>query len=296
MGPTWRRNFVLSRVTAQPRPPGHEQAGRAIARITPSGPAESCRSPRSRSSADRERGDQRKRSRVARRTRLPKLAIDGNTDGQFEKKSVTHTAHEADPWWEVDLKTAGPVDRVVLWNRAGPTETRLNGYRVELLNEKREVVWKTEGKAVPKPSATHETSGARTVEFTSAFADFEQAGFPAADVLNADPKKKTGWGVGGATGKPHALTLVPAAGIDVPAGSRLVVTIDQTSPQANHTLGHFRLAVTDEAGVAESARLPAAVLARWHCATSGVTPSGPRSPIITFAGRAGDEGGSNAAK
>ena len=75
------------------------------------------------------------------------------------------------------------------------------------------------------------------------------------------PKKKNGWAVGGATGKPHTLTLLPAAGVDVPAGSKLVVTIEQQSPQANHTLGHFRLGVTDEAGVAESARLPAAVLA-----------------------------------
>jgi hypothetical protein len=54
---------------------------------------------------------------------------------------------------------------------------------------------------------------------------------------------------------------LPTAGIDVPEGSKLVVTIEQQSPQANHTLGHFRLAVTDEPGVAESARLPTAVLA-----------------------------------
>ena len=46
----------------------------------------------------------------------------------------------------------------------------------------------------------------------------------------------------------------------MPDGSKLVVTIEQQSSQANHTLGHFRLSVTDEPGVAESARLPAAVL------------------------------------
>jgi hypothetical protein len=189
-----------------------------------------------------------------------KHAIDGNTDGNFDKKSVTHTAVENDPWWEVDLKGDKPIDRVVLWNRT-PLEERLAGYRLELLNDKREVVWKTEGKNAPKPSAAHETSGARPVSFAAAFADYEQPGFPAAAVLDGNPKKKTGWAVGGSTGKSHALTLLPAAGIDVPAGSKLVVTIEQQSPQANHTLGHFRLAVTDEAGVAESARLPAAVLA-----------------------------------
>ena len=81
-----------------------------------------------------------------------KLAIDGKTDGNFDKKSVTHTDVEADPWWEVDLKGDKAIDRIVLWNRT-PLEERLAGYRLELLNDKREVVWKTEGKTAPKPSA-----------------------------------------------------------------------------------------------------------------------------------------------
>jgi hypothetical protein len=140
-------------------------------------------------------------------------------------------------------------------------EERLAGYRLELLNEKREVVWRTDGKAAPKPSATHETGGARPVAFTAAFADYEQPGFPAAAVLDESPKKKNGWAVGGSTGKSHTLTLLPGAGVDVPEGSKLVVTIEQNSPQKDHLLGHFRLAVTNEPAVAESARLPAAVLA-----------------------------------
>jgi mono/diheme cytochrome c family protein len=190
-----------------------------------------------------------------------RLAIDGNTDGNFEKKSVTHTKAENDPWWEVDLKGEKAVDRIVLWNRTGGVEDRLNGYRLELLNEKHEVVWKTDGKTVPRPSVTHETSGARPVAFIAAFADYEQAGFPAAAVLNENAKKTNGWAIGGAVGKPHTLTLLPAAGADVPEGSKLVVTIEQNSSQVNHTLGHFRLSVTDEGGIAQSAKMPANVLA-----------------------------------
>jgi Protein of unknown function (DUF1553)/Protein of unknown function (DUF1549)/Planctomycete cytochrome C/F5/8 type C domain len=188
-----------------------------------------------------------------------KLAIDGNTNGQFENKSVTHTKHEADPWWEVDLKGDKTIDRIVLWNRIGGVEERIAGYKLELLNDKREVVWKTDDKVVPKPSVTHDLGGARPITFAAAFADYEQAGFPASAVLDA--KTKSGWAVGGATGKPHTLTLLPAAGVDVPEGSKLVVTIEQQSGQKNHTLGHFRLAVTDDPGVADSARLPAEVLA-----------------------------------
>ena len=33
----------------------------------------------------------------------PHLAIDGNPDGTFTNKSVTHTKVEANPWWELDL-------------------------------------------------------------------------------------------------------------------------------------------------------------------------------------------------
>ncbi len=140
-------------------------------------------------------------------------------------------------------------------------EDRLAGYRLELLNEKREAVWRVDGKTVPKPSATHETSGARSVIFKTAFADYEQSGFPAAAVLEANRKKKTGWAVGGATGKSHTLTLLPASAVDIPEGSKLVVTIEQQSPQKNHTLGRFRLSITDEPGIAQSASLPAVVLA-----------------------------------
>lgn len=189
-----------------------------------------------------------------------KLAIDGNTDGNYEKKSVTHTKSEKDPWWEVDLKDEKVIDRIVLWNRTGGVEDRLAGYKLELLNEKREVVWRADGKVVPKPSATHEISGVRAVQFTAAFADYEQPGFPASAVLDETSKKQNGWAIGGATGKTHTLTLLPVTGVDVPEGSKLVVEILQQSAQKDHTLGHFRLSTTDDAGIAQSARLPAGVL------------------------------------
>ncbi len=67
------------------------------------------------------------------------LAIDGNTNGHYtEAKSTTHTAASGDPWWELDLKQAQPVDRIAIWNRTdGEIHTRLNGCRITLLDEKR---------------------------------------------------------------------------------------------------------------------------------------------------------------
>jgi hypothetical protein len=254
-------NFVISRVNAQLVPPATSRPTARFVRVSLPGKDRilSLAEVQVFSGSDNValKGEARQSSTAF--DGPAKLAIDGNTDGNFDKKSVTHTNVEADPWWEVDLKGDKPIDRVVLWNRT-PLEERLAGYRLELLNDKREVVWKLDGKTPPKPSAAHETSGARPITFAAAFADYEQAGFPASAILDGNVAKKNGWAVGGATGKPHTLTLLPVAGIDVPAGSKLVVNIEQQSAQANHTLGHFRLAVTDEPGVADSARLPAAVL------------------------------------
>jgi hypothetical protein len=71
----------------------------------------------------------------------PELAIDGNTDGNFEAKSVTHTETEQDPWWELDLRHERPIERVVVWNRTDNNlQSRLKDFTIELLDEGRKVV------------------------------------------------------------------------------------------------------------------------------------------------------------
>ena len=72
----------------------------------------------------------------------PDLAIDGNTDGNFEQKSVTHTANESDPWWQLDLGETRRIEQIKVWNRTGAElHTRLNGFRVSILDENNQVVW-----------------------------------------------------------------------------------------------------------------------------------------------------------
>lgn len=66
----------------------------------------------------------------------PERAIDGNTSGVYEENTVTHTATEANPWWEVDLGAARSVDKVVLYNRNTAME-RINGAIVRGLAEDR---------------------------------------------------------------------------------------------------------------------------------------------------------------
>jgi len=192
-----------------------------------------------------------------------KRAIDNNTNGiYFQGNSVSHTAISDDPWWEVDLKGSPAVDRIVLWNRTdnGPSPL-LRNVKIQLLDENRQPVWQQEVKEPPSPSKAFELSSSRPVVFTSATADYSQANFDAANVLNNAQPKEKGWAVGGAADKAHVLTLAPAGPVSVAAGSKLVVTIEQQSKHENHTLGQFRLALSADPATPEVARLPADVAA-----------------------------------
>lgn len=83
-----------------------------------------------------------------------KLAIDGNTNGDYvQAKSTTHTKQENNPWWEVDLSKDSVVNRIVVWNRTdGNTGTRLNMFRIIAMNAKRQPLWAKTVRQVPTPS------------------------------------------------------------------------------------------------------------------------------------------------
>ena len=57
-------------------------------------------------------------------------AVDGNTSGDFQDGSVTHTAHEYRPWWEVDLGNSYNVATLDLWNRTDCCGSRLSNFYV----------------------------------------------------------------------------------------------------------------------------------------------------------------------
>ena len=186
------------------------------------------------------------------------LAIDGNTDGRYRQAaSTTHTAQSDNPWWEVDLHEVLPVDRIAVWNRTdGNLQSRLNGFRVVLLDENRDPVWEQTQAEAPATSVELSLSGVRGVSFANALSDYAQPSFEPAGVLDAKEPNATGWAVGGALGRSHALTLIAAAPVEIEAGSRLTVRIEQLSPHENHTLGRFRLSVTDDPRAAEFAGIP----------------------------------------
>jgi mono/diheme cytochrome c family protein len=81
------------------------------------------------------------------------LAIDGNTNGDYAAKSVSHTNAADNPWWEVDLGKAVTVDKIAVWNRTdGGTGARLNNWRIVALDENRKPVWVKSFKEPPTPS------------------------------------------------------------------------------------------------------------------------------------------------
>jgi len=44
-------------------------------------------------------------------------AVDGNTDGNYRSSSTTHTATQAQPWWQVDLGNISRITHINLYNR-----------------------------------------------------------------------------------------------------------------------------------------------------------------------------------
>jgi hypothetical protein len=79
------------------------------------------------------------------------LAIDGNTDGAFGKKSVSHTNNETKPWLEIDLGAEKEIDRIKIYNRRDRLESRLKDFLVVAYDEKRQPVWAKRGEAAPMP-------------------------------------------------------------------------------------------------------------------------------------------------
>ena len=123
-------------------------------------------------------------------------AIDGNTDGRyFVANSTTHTRLEANPWWQVKLASARPVDKIVLWNRTDQgVDIRLAGARVQLLDDARKVVWQAEVAEPPSPKLELAPGDRKPVAIATASADFSQEGFAVADVLAAKVDAAQGLG------------------------------------------------------------------------------------------------------
>lgn len=86
-------------------------------------------------------------------------AIDGHTDGNFNNaRTSTHTVeNDPDPWWELDLGSEQPFERVVIWNRTPDQDgsdfgNRLKHFRLRILSAERQVLYERVIQDAPNPS------------------------------------------------------------------------------------------------------------------------------------------------
>lgn len=195
-------------------------------------------------------------------TASAKRAADGNTDGDYQKGSVSHSDTEDDPWWEVDLGASYAIDRIAIWNRTDNNlEKRLNNFSVVLMDENRTEVWSRQVKKAPKPATTLSPDGSRTLTFQGAVADFHQPGFPAQEALTGKTERESGWAVGGATEKPHSLIASLGGNLLAASDGVLRITIQHQSPHHRHLLGRFQLGTTDSPSAATRGAVPENLLA-----------------------------------
>ena len=160
-------------------------------------------------------------------------AIDGNTNGQYEGKSVSHTEHSVNPWWEVDFNGARPIDRIVIWNRTDPFETnkRIMPYRVTVLDEQGNVVWEQLREDYPNPSQTIEPDK-WNLAIAATFAGPVEQGSPIRDVATKGANK------------PHAATFVLKESLSPGAGATLKIAIGREV--AVRSLKRFRILATSD--------------------------------------------------
>jgi len=129
---------------------------------------------------------------------VAKFASDGKTNGNGEKTNVAAiTQVSENPWWELDLRTTQPVERVVgVEPHRWPMARAACGRARELLDEKRAVVWTTTLAQAPAVSADLAVSGVKPIRWVSVHADVTEDGFSADSVLSARGGRERGWAVG----------------------------------------------------------------------------------------------------
>jgi len=87
-------------------------------------------------------------------------AVDGNTSGYWADDSITHTAREFSPWWQVRLGKEYAIGDINIYNRINDCcKSRLTNFDVFIYNDAGELVYKTTITETPNPMVTINASG-----------------------------------------------------------------------------------------------------------------------------------------
>ena len=91
--------------------------------------------------------------------------IDGGTSGIYGQGLSTHTAECSDPWWELKLVEPAVVYSVKVFNRTeGNLGKRLEGFRLTLLDESRDVIFEQKENPAPEESVSIRTQSMSEAE------------------------------------------------------------------------------------------------------------------------------------
>ncbi|MBT4693790.1 MAG: DUF1549 domain-containing protein, partial [Planctomycetaceae bacterium] len=183
-----------------------------------------------------------------------KRANDGDTDGNYDAGSVTHTEIEDNPWIEIELNAAVAIDSISIWNRTdNDLQKRLDGFELSILDEQRDLVWKKTFAKAPSKNVDVEISGLLPVVFASASATFEQredgkvGQFSVDRAIDGDRTHAVaGWAVGGEIGQDNTAVFVVKKPLQTKPNTTLKLILSQSYP--DHPLGKFRISATDSTG------------------------------------------------
>ncbi len=170
-------------------------------------------------------------------------AIDGNTNGKYGAGSVAHAAYpqKENLFWEVDLGEQRDISRIVVWNRTDAgTASRLDGFSLSLLDDKRGTVWSETYKKAPQREKEISLAGGQKAVFTHATSSFNQEKFAVSLAIDGNAGGHSGWAVAPQAGKDHHAIFELASPLP---GGKLNFTLRQT--YGEHAIGRFRISVTD---------------------------------------------------
>lgn len=168
-------------------------------------------------------------------------AIDGNTAGDYNRGSVSHTGtNDRDPFWEVDLGETHPISQLALWNRTdGRVGSRLDGFKFSVLDQDRTEVWSKVFRKAPKVDLQVPLDGSRAISLQEASASFSQDRFSVEQAIDGKIDGRSGWALAPRVGETQAAVFRLS---QASSASQWTLQLHQLYP--GHPLRRFRVLVT----------------------------------------------------
>ena len=177
-------------------------------------------------------------------------AIDGETNGHyFDGESVTHTANEEQPWWEVDLGREMDIDEVRVFFRSdGGLHTRSSGLQLTVLDAKGSPTWDHAlGPVVHAGAHSLGPKGVQSLVLVEPTASWSQADFSIAEALDGNLAPDSGWAVAPRLDQSHEAVFTFARPLVLDETSVLRLELEQTYGY-DHTLAALRFSVSNQSG------------------------------------------------